>query len=104
MDLSRSETHLLQKPINSADQKLVVIRQVNTAFHVFGSVNTFLLDQLKPESRQRNSAFYEGSLIVATVIPSGSTPLRSVMDSYRFMVRHVIWQGNRALKLCRVQI
>lgn len=62
----------------------MVIRQVNTVFHVFGSL-ILLLDQLKSVRRQKNSASYEGPLKVATVIPSGLTPLWSVMYSYRVL-------------------
>ena len=61
---------------SASDHKAVVVG----LYGVPGSGKTFLLNQLKQELGQTHFAFYEGSKMIATIIPSGLDAFQSMEE------------------------
>lgn len=61
---------------SASDHKAVVVG----LYGVPGSGKTFLLNQLKQELGQTHFAFYEGSTMIATIIPSGLDAFQSMEE------------------------
>ncbi|KAI9778576.1 MAG: hypothetical protein M1839_007969 [Geoglossum umbratile] len=71
---SRSDQSTVLRSVSASNNRAVVVG----LYGVPGSGKTFLLDQLERELGQEHFAFYEGSSVIATVVPGG-------LDAFRKM-------------------
>ena len=89
-DNSGSRTHLqhtLSKNRSASNHKAVVVG----LYGVPGSGKTFLLNQLEQELGKTHFAFYEGSMMIATVVPGGLDAFQSMEEQEKaYWRRHAI--------------
>ena len=71
--------------MSTSNKKAVVV----SLYGVPGSSKTFLLNQLKKELRQIHFAFYEGSKMITTIIPSGLDTFQNIGEQEK-----VHWRGR----------